>query len=108
MNEVLHANVFFFVTGIAVIIISAILCILLYHVIRALKSIRRILGSIEKGTEAISEDMQNIRGYFMRGGLIGGVLSILRGVKNEAPRSVKKNTRRKRKSTELKITDVTR
>lgn len=106
MNEILHANVFFFVTGIAVIIISAVLCILLYHVIRTLKSIRRILGSIEKGTEVLSEDMQNIRMYFIRGGLIGGIMSILRGVAEDKV-SKRKSPKRKGRS-ELKITDVTR
>jgi hypothetical protein len=107
MTEVLHANVFFFVTGIAVIVISVILCILLYHFIRALKSIRRILGSIERGTEAISDDMQNIRSYFARGGLIGGLLSILRGVGGSAE-APKKRRRKTRKKNELKIKDVTR
>lgn len=105
MTEVLHANVFFFITGIAVIIISAIVCILLYHVIRAMKSVRRILGSIERGAETLSEDAQNIRSYFIRGGLIGGIMSILRGVTENKPT---KSSSKKSKKSELKITDVTR
>jgi transcription antitermination factor NusG len=105
MTEVLHANVFFFITGIAVIIISVILCILLYHIVRAMKSVRRILGNIERGAEVLSEDAQNIRSYFIKGGLIGGIMSILRGVTEKTPT---KSSPKKTKNTELKITDSSR
>lgn len=107
MSEVLHANVFFFITGIAVIIISAVLCVLLYHLIRALRSIRRILSRIEHGTEVVAEDLQGIRAQFKRGGLIGGLLSVLgsfRNVTSEKEKPAKKS----KKKAELKITDVTR
>ena len=104
MEEVLHANIFFFVTGIAVIIISAILCVVLYQTIRVLKSVRKILSSLERGTEAISEDFQTIRSYFERGGLIGG-LSMLFGrpIASTRKRTTKRTTKKK---SELKIKDI--
>lgn len=112
MTEVLYANVFFFITGIAVIVISVILVILLFHVIKTLKSVRRILNTVERGTEAISDDMQSVREYFAKGGLIGGVISLLRGDYSFSRKTKKKigqKSRSKRKSrTELKIKDVTR
>ncbi len=108
MTEVLHTNVFFFITGIAVIVISVIFIILLFHVIRALKSIRRILGSIERGTEVISEDMQNIRNHFASGGFVGGLLSLLRGFSNNRDTVKERPAKKRRNGAELKITDVTK
>lgn len=63
MSEVLQANVFFFITGIAVIIFTFLLSIALYHVIRLLRSVRRIVDRIEAGSEVIADDLEHIRTY---------------------------------------------
>lgn len=79
MSEVLQANIFFFVTGIAVIVFTLLLCVLLYHLIRIVKSIRTIVDRIEEGSEVIAEDMSNFRKYFTDGSLISTVLGIFFG-----------------------------
>lgn len=106
MDEVLHANVFFFITGIAVIVISAVFCVLLYHLIRALRSIRRILGRIEHGTEVVAEDLQEIRAQFKKGGLIGGLMSVLGNFRKNDSTEKQSPAKRSKKNAELKITDV--
>lgn len=77
MTEVLQANIFFLITGIAVIIFSVLLCIALFHIIKVIKTIRKITDRIERGTELIVEDMQNVRMYFTGDGLIRKIMSKL-------------------------------
>lgn len=65
MSEVLHANIFFFITGIAVIVFTSLLCVALYHLIKIFTVIRRILDRVEAGTASIADDIENIRAYVM-------------------------------------------
>lgn len=111
MSEVLQANIFFLITGIAVIVFSALLCVALFHLIKVLKSFRRIIDRIEAGTEVIAEDMQQVRTYFTGEGIIRRLVTKLMGSSQEveedeevqSPRSKKAE----RKKTELKIKDET-
>jgi hypothetical protein len=108
MSEVLHANIFFFITGIAVIVFSALLCVALFHIIKVLKSLRRIMDRIEEGTEVIAEDIQNVREYFTEGGFIGRFVSSLMGSsRGGASQKDHKAGKSERKKTELKIKDET-
>ena len=61
MTEVLHANIFFIITSIAVVIFSLLVCVLLYHVIKIVKSVRRIVERVEAGSEVLAEDLEDIR-----------------------------------------------
>lgn len=108
MSEVLHANIFFFITGIAVIVFTALLCVVLFHIIRVLKSIRRIMDRIEEGTEIIAEDMQNVRAYFTEDGLVRRLIASLIGSSYGMKQSREnKGAKSERKKTELKIKDET-
>lgn len=104
MSEVLQANVFFFITSIAVIVFSLLLCVLLYHAIKVVKAAQRIIERIEVGSEAIAEDVANLREYFVERSLISQILGIFLG-RREKSRSRKAKTTRKK--TELTITDET-
>jgi hypothetical protein len=63
MSEVLRADIFFFITGIAVIIFTFFLCIVLYHLIKILKAIRRIIDRVEAGTATLTDDIERLRTY---------------------------------------------
>ncbi len=102
MSEILQANIFFFITGIAVIIFTALLCVALFHVIKVLKSLRRIMDRIEEGTEIIAEDMQNVRAYFTEDGFFPRLLGSLMGGKQSGGR---RGAKQDKKKTELKIKD---
>lgn len=107
MNEVLHANIFFFITGIAVIVCTALLCVFLIHGIKVLKSLRRILDRFEAGTEVIAEDMHSMRMFFSEDGLLRRLVAKLMGKPtNAASRSSKTKGQEKRKM-ELTISDNT-
>lgn len=104
MSEVLHANIFFFITGIAVIVFSALLSVALYHGIKALKTLRRILDTVEEGTEVISEDMKSVRAYFTEEGLVPRLLSTLMGT-SRPKHTREKHPKQERKRAELKVRD---
>lgn len=61
MNEVLHANIFFVITSVAVVFFTILTCILLYQVIKIVKSVRRIVERVESGSEVLAEDLEEIR-----------------------------------------------
>lgn len=80
MNEVLHANVFFFITSIAVIVFTALGCVALVHGIKLLKSLRRIVARVEESTEVIHTNVKDFRARVSEGGLLGLAKTILFGV----------------------------
>jgi hypothetical protein len=84
MEEVLKANVFFFVTSAAVVIFTLLLCVAVYHVIKALRTLRKILDRVEEGTEVIAEDFENVRTYFTQEGLLPRLLGTLMGTRKKA------------------------
>lgn len=63
MTEVLHANIFFVITSIAVVVFITLITIALYHAIKIIKSLRRIVERIEMGSERIAEDVDDVREF---------------------------------------------
>ena len=90
MTEVLHANIFFFITSIAVIVFALLVCVLMYHLIKITKSIRRIVDRIEEGSEVIVEDLTQLREFFAEGNIMTHVLGMFMG----------RQTRKRRKKKE--------
>lgn len=90
MNEVLHANIFFVITSVAVVLCTLLVCVALYHAIRILQSIRRIVDRIDVGSEAIVEDVEQLRSYVLDGGLVSQLVTFFMGRRRAAP---KKRTR---------------
>lgn len=105
MDEVLQANIFFFITGIAVIVFTSLLCVVLFHGIKVLKSLRRIMDRIEEGTEVIAEDMQNVRAYFSADGILKRLIMKLMGTSQKDGKDDPKPRKHDKKRTELKIND---
>lgn len=106
MSEVLHADIFFFITGIAVIIFTALLSVALFHGIKVLKSLRRIMDRIDAGTEIIAEDMQQARAYITGDGFIKKLIMMMMGIKqtpSSAPKAKSSPQKQERQKTELKI-----
>lgn len=79
MNEVLHANIFFLITSIAVILATLLICIALYHGIKILQAIRRIVERVDASSEMIVEDVEQLRSYVLGGGLVAQVLGFFKG-----------------------------
>ena len=76
MTETLQANVFFFITALAVVVFTVFLCVAMYLVIRILKAVRHITERIDEGSETIVEDAKQLRRYVVEGSLISQVIGL--------------------------------
>lgn len=65
MAEVLYTNIFFFITGIGVIVLTVFLSVALFHLIKILTSVRRIVERLEAGAETLIDDIEDLRTYVM-------------------------------------------
>ena len=81
MTEVLHANIFFIITSVAVIVFTCLVCVLLFQLIKIVKAIRRIVDRVEAGSEVLAEDIDNIRSSFNVAKLIQFVMGLVPGAK---------------------------
>ena len=79
MNEILHANIFFFIASIAVVCFSILIGIALYYVIKIMKLIRSILERVEAGSEVLAEDAARIRAMIAEGGIISKIFGFIVG-----------------------------
>jgi len=61
MSEILQANIFFFITSIAVIVFTFLLSVALFHFIKIMKSVRKIMERVEVESEAIADDVERLR-----------------------------------------------
>lgn len=92
MSEVLHANIFFVITSVAVVLFTLLVCVLLYHLIKIVKSVRRIVERVEEGTEVIAEDIEHLRDSFNVAKLLQFVMGFVPGTKpKRRSRSKKKD-----------------
>ena len=77
MTEILQANIFFFITTIAVVLFTILLCVAVYQIIKILKTVRRIVDRIEEGTEVLADDIDNIRTSFNPTRLISFIMGLM-------------------------------
>lgn len=81
MNEVLHANVFFFIASIATVVFCVLICFILYHVYKMVKSLRAIVERIEAGSEIIAKDVAQVRELVATGGIFTRMIQFIVGSK---------------------------
>ena len=79
MNEILLANLFFIITGSAVLVVAAFVCVACYHAIRIEKSERSFLKQVEIGAEVLMEDAKAFRERVAESGFFGRVLMAIIG-----------------------------
>jgi hypothetical protein len=92
MSEILQANIFFIITSIAVLVFTLFVCVILYHVIKILQSIRKIVSKVEEGSDVIAEDISQLRTYVVEGSLISQIMSFFVGKpERRAPRRKSKD-----------------
>ena len=77
MSEVLHANIFFVIASVATVLFTLLLCVLLYHVIKIVRAIRRIVERVETGSEALAGDLEELRANLNPARLFGFVMNIM-------------------------------
>ncbi len=75
MSEVLLANLFFIITGVAVLVVAGFLCVLAFHAVKLTKMARRVLEKVESGAETLAEDARVLRRYARSGNVLGRILT---------------------------------
>lgn len=86
MSEVLHANIFFFIASVAVVIFIIIISLILYQLLKVTQSIRRITERIEVGSERLSEDMDELRTNLKASGFFANLLGFFFGARSGGSR----------------------
>lgn len=69
MSEVLQANIFFMITAIAVVVVTILIAVALYYVIRILRAVRDIAERVREGSEIIAEDAAHLREEILSGNI---------------------------------------
>lgn len=83
MNEVLLANLFFIITGSAVLVVTAFVCLLCFHLITITKKARMMLDRAEAYGEVLMDDVNVLRdhigGYIAKGNIFGKIINMVVG-----------------------------
>jgi len=91
MNEILHANIFFIIASIATVMFCILTCIILFHVIKIVRSIRSIIEKIEAGSDVIARDVAHVRELVASGGFVAKAMKFaMRFSGSSARRKTKK------------------
>ena len=92
MDTLIHADIFFFISAIWMIAISAVFFIILWNVARILNDARHISRKIREGSEVLSEDLREWRATIRTEGI--QVMALWKFFKNLFSHS-KSKTRKK-------------
>lgn len=70
MDTLIHADVFFFVTTIAVVVVATVLTIVLLYLVKILRNVKRITEQVHEETVLFREDLRDLRGQVRHEGKI--------------------------------------
>lgn len=79
MNEILHANIFFIIASVATVIFCIFTCVILFHLIKIMRSLRSIIERIEKASEIVAEDVSQVRALIANGGIFSRIFQFVMG-----------------------------
>ncbi len=74
MSEILQANIFFFIASVGIVVLTILVCLILYQVLKIVKKIRSIIDRLEAGSEMIAEDVSQLRTFVMEGSLVSQLI----------------------------------
>ncbi|PIR87150.1 MAG: hypothetical protein COU11_01900 [Candidatus Harrisonbacteria bacterium CG10_big_fil_rev_8_21_14_0_10_49_15] len=61
MNEILQANIFFFITAVSVVLLTIVLVILLWYVLGIAKNVRKISRRVQEEVDMVADDLDAAR-----------------------------------------------
>lgn len=99
MTTLIHADIFFFVTTIAVVLIAALFVAVMIYIVRILNDFRYISGVVRKETDLLAEDIEGIREEVKDKGVFGGLYTMISGLfrgRNERSKAKQTNKSKKR------------
>lgn len=87
MTEVLQANIFFVIASVATVLFTILVCVILYHVLKVVRSVRRMVERVEAGSEMIAEDVEQFRSFVLKGSLVSQLINFFMGVRRKTRRT---------------------
>lgn len=98
MDTLIQADIFFFITTVITIVVGIILAVALVYVVSLLKDFKYIVKIIREGTDALAQDIHDLRREAKKEGLkVKSLLSFTDRFTNVV-KSVKKTQKSKSKS----------
>ncbi len=68
MNPILQANIFFFITSVAVVLVSLLVVVLLIYLVLILKDFRKVSRKVREETDLIAMDINEARAHIKEKG----------------------------------------
>ncbi len=90
MSDIVQADIFFFIASVGFFVLTLLVCLILFQVLKIVKAIRRIMERIEAGSEVIADDAAQLRAFVMEGSLFSQVIKFF------VPRAARREKRRAR------------
>ncbi len=80
MSDILQANIFFFITAIAVLVLSGFVGVLLYYCIAIAKDVRAVMAKVRKASDDLEQDFETLRAQVKTEGVkLRGIVDLLMG-----------------------------
>lgn len=83
MEDILKADIFFFIASVGFVMMIIIFAILAYGVYTLIEAIQKLVNTIqgiakrvEKQTEDLNQDVDNLRSFMYKGGIFAGLISL--------------------------------
>lgn len=71
MQEFIKADIFFFITSIAVVLVTVGVIIALYYIVRILRNVKDVTERVDEGSKILAEDFSELRSDLKAKGFIG-------------------------------------
>jgi predicted PurR-regulated permease PerM len=96
MNDILHANIFFFITSVATVLIALLVSIILFYIARIMRDISDIVRKLNNASKDLERDFQDLRSEIKNeGAKLRSVVDVVLGF---ALSRIQKRTARKSKN----------
>ncbi len=79
MNEILHANIFFIIASVATVVFCIFISLILWQVLKIMKTLRSLLDRIDSSSEKIAQDVNRVRQFVASGSVVSQAAKFFMG-----------------------------
>jgi Skp family chaperone for outer membrane proteins len=98
MEQILKANIFFFITSVAVMVLSVIAAVFLIYIIRILRDVKDISGRIRSESAMLAEDIAALRANVRNKGMkLRHIIGLIQNIRERTKRT--RSAKKDKKST---------
>lgn len=77
MEDIMKADIFFVIASVATIIFFIFVSVLMYYIIKIARIVKRIVERIDEGSEAIAEDISDLRAHLSFASLLAFLTKVV-------------------------------